>query len=181
MCRCDRPFHGRCDPSAACQCDGDTCRCESVLCPCDRPDVCHVCTKRTALWTYRGKGSKDSGTVVLLTPAAVTKSRLDRQAIRGGEAMGVSTGHEEWGTGCRANSDSADVRIGHRVTVGCTDERTKSHRQSLERCTDNRRAIAPTVDSAIAPISITIALTRFVIAPTASERSSDWRDGIRKR
>jgi len=36
---------------------------------------------RSELWPYRGKGSKDSGTVVLLTPAEVTKSRLDQQAM----------------------------------------------------------------------------------------------------
>ena len=36
---------------------------------------------RSELWPYRGKDSKDSGTVVLLTPAEVTKSRLDQQAI----------------------------------------------------------------------------------------------------
>jgi len=35
---------------------------------------------RSELRPYRGKDSKDSGTVVLLTPAEVTKSRLDQQA-----------------------------------------------------------------------------------------------------
>lgn len=71
-----------------------------------------VTVAKSELWPYRGPSSKDTGTVVLLSPAEVMKLGLDKQAIQAAKLWVFQPGRKD------GKPVAVRIQIGLRFALG---------------------------------------------------------------